>query len=284
MMRTLIFGSKGQLGRDLQQVFSRRGETIGYDLPELDVSNNALVRAVVTDFQPDAIINAAAYTQVDHAEDDREGAFRANEEGARVVAAAAAAQECPVVYYSTDYVFDGTATTPYEPDTPECPLGVYGASKAAGEAATRAETAGKHIILRTAWLYGPGGSNFVEKILSAAHARPELKVVDDEMGSPTHTLDLAWATEAALAEKAYGTHHAVNSGWCTRFAFAKAIIEMAGLDTRVTPCKSTEFETKAERPAYSVLSTRTLEEATGHKMRAWQDALRDYMERRSTHS
>lgn len=283
-MRTLIFGSKGQLGRDLLQVFSRRGETLGFDLPELDIANSTLVRAVASDFRPDAIINAAAYTQVDDAEDDRDGAYRANEEGARAVAQVASERECPLVLISTDYVFDGTASTPYEPDAPESPLGVYGASKAAGEAATRAECPARHIILRTAWLYGPGGNNFVEKILALAADRPELKVVSDETGSPTHTLDLAWAAEAALAAKAYGTHHAVNSGWCTRLDFARAIIELAGLDTRLKPCKSSEFPSKAQRPAYSVLSTRTLEEATGHKMRAWQDALRDYMERRSTQS
>jgi len=281
-MRTLVLGSKGQLGRDLLQVFGRRGETLGYDLPELDVTDSTRVRAAAADFRPDAIINAAAYTNVDQAEDDAESAFKGNEEGARVVAQAAALQGCPVVYISTDYVFDGTGDTPYEPGAPQQPLGVYGASKAAGEVATRAELPAKHIILRTAWLYGPGGNNFVEKILGAAQTRPELKVVDDETGSPTHTLDLAWAVEAALTAKAYGTHHAVNNGWCTRFAFAKAIIELAGLDTRLTPCKGSEFPSKAARPAYSVLSTKSLEAATGHKMRAWHEALRDYMERRST--
>lgn len=283
-MRTLILGCNGQLGRDLMRVFARRGDTAGYDLPAVDVSNHAQVASIADEFRPDAIVNAAAYTQVDHAEDDREGAFRANEEGARVVARVATAHECPVVFISTDYVFDGTGTTPYEPDMPERPIGVYGASKAAGEAATRAEAPSRHIILRTAWLYGPGGNNFVEKILGAATQRPELTVVDDETGSPTHTLDLAWAVEAALASKAYGTHHAVNTGWCTRYAFAKTILEFAGIATPVRPCSSAAFETKAARPAYSVLSTRTLEAATGHKMRAWQEALRDYMERRVTPS
>src|SRR5690606_25667561 len=229
--------------------------------------------------EPELIINAAAYTNVDGAEDDRDGAFRVNEAGARYVAEAAAALNVPVLYYSTDYVFDGGKNAPYEPDDHVAPLGVYGESKAAGEAAVRSANP-RHFIVRTAWLYGPMGNNFVEKILRAADERPKLRVVDDEIGSPTHTQDLAAATLELVRTEQYGTYHAVNSGWCSRYELAKAILEEAGRKTPIEPCSSSEFPMKAPRPKYSVLSNAKLEKATPHKMRAWRQALEAYLERR----
>ena len=275
-MRTLILGAKGQLGRDLVAVFAELGEAAGFDLPELDITEAEAVIRTVRNFHPDCVINAAAYTNVDGAEDDEETAFRINETGAGLVARAAAEHGVPVVYYSTDYVFDGTKTTPYEPDDPPHPLGAYARSKAAGEAATRAATP-CHFVVRTAWLYGLGGNHFVEKILRAAAARATLDVVDDETGSPTHTVDLADATAALCATDAYGVYHAVNAGACTRYEMAQAILRLAKSDVAVTACGSAAFPTKAVRPVYSVLSNRKLEAATGWVMRPWQAALEDYM-------
>lgn len=282
-MRVLILGAKGQLGRELMRVFAADGVVLGVDLPEMDIANPAAVARLFQDAKPDLAINAAAYTNVDAAEDNRQSAFVANETGAHNVAEAAAARRIPVVYYSTDYVFGGTKTTPYEPSDAMAPIGVYAKSKAAGEKVAAAANA-HHFIVRTAWLYGPGGNNFVEKILRAAAAKPELRVVSDEIGSPTHTEDLAEATQALCRTRTYGIYHAVNEGACSRYEFAQAIVKLAGLNTPITPCASSEFPAKAERPLYSVLSNRKLERAAGHRMRPWREALERYMQRRETES
>ncbi|MBX3177286.1 MAG: dTDP-4-dehydrorhamnose reductase [Candidatus Hydrogenedentes bacterium] len=279
-MRTLIFGCRGQLGRDLLRVFERAGEAQGHDLPELDIADEVALQPIVEQFGPDLLINAAAYTNVDGAEDDMAGAFLSNETGARNVAELAAHHNIPVVYFSTDYVFDGTKRTPYTPSDPLAPLGVYGKSKAAGEHATAVANP-RHFILRTAWLYGPGGNNFVEKVLQAAASRPELKVVEDEVGSPTHTLDLAEATLALARTHAYGIYHAVNRGACSRYEFARAFLEMGGVHTPVRPCASAEYPSRAERPLYSVLDPSALEAASGYSMRPWREALAHYLERRN---
>lgn len=279
-MRTLIFGANGQLGRDLTTVFSQIGEVRGYDLPEVDIADEVALQPIVEAFGPDLLINAAAYTNVDAAEDDFAGAFLANETGARNVAELAAYHQIPVIYFSTDYVFDGTKGTPYVPGDPTSPLGVYGKTKAAGEHATIVANP-RYFILRTAWLYGPGGNNFVEKVLRAAASRPELSVVDDEFGSPTHTLDLAEAALALAQTQNYGTYHAVNTGACNRLEFAQAFLEMAGVTIPVRPCKAADYPSKAARPAYSVLDTTELTAASGHVMRPWREALAHYMQRRN---
>ena len=278
-MRTLVFGARGQLGRDLVEVMGRDGPVTGRDLPELDIADETAVERAVADFAPELVINAAAYTDVEGAETRREEAFRVNATGAGVVAAAAARRDLPVVYYSTDFVFSGDKKTPYEPDDPPRPLGAYAESKRAGELATR-DANPRCFILRTAWLYGPGKNNFVEKILRAAETRPELRVVEDEIGSPTYTLDLAEATRALCRRDAFGFYHAVNAGACSRYEFAKTIVQLAGLSVPVYPCKAEEMKSAARRPAYSVLSNDRLETATGHRMRAWRTALEAYMKRR----
>jgi dTDP-4-dehydrorhamnose reductase len=279
-MRTLIFGAKGQLGRDLVALFSLDGEVKGLDLPEIDIADARAVEAVCRDYCPDQVINAAAYTDVEKAEEDEVGAFRVNDIGAACVALGAAVVNAPILYYSTDYVFPGDRETPYDPDESIKPLSVYGRSKAAGEAATRAANP-KHFIARTAWLYGPGGNNFVEKILRLAATRTKLRVVHDEVGSPTHTWDLAEASRALLRTDAYGVYHTVNAGCCARDDFARAIVREAGLDVVIEPCSSDEFPMKARRPAYSTLSTKKLTKETGLAMRSWETALSSYMQRRN---
>jgi len=280
-MRTLIFGAKGQLGRDLLGVFSRVGEVRGFDLPEVDIVDEAQTFRIAEDFGPELIINAAAYTNVEAAEDNLTDAFRVNETGARNIADIASRLNTPIVYYSTDFVFDGKRNTPYEPGDVTAPLSVYGKSKLAGEQATR-HANNRHFILRTAWLYGPGGNNFVEKILSLAAQHPRLRIVTDEVGSPTHTIDLAEATLALARTKAYGLYHAANEGAVSRYDFARRILELAGVNTPVEPCFGAEFPAKARRPNYGALSCATLQAACGHVMRKWDDALVHYMKRRST--
>ncbi len=279
-MRILIFGVKGQLGKDLANCYRHGHDVRGLDLPEIDITDPESVTQAGHDFKPELVINAAAFTDVERAEDQEEQAFLANETGAANVAALAKEWDAPVVYYSTDYVFGGTKTTPYKPEDPINPLGVYARSKAAGETATILANP-HHYIIRTAWLYGPGGNNFVEKIIAAAQARPSLRVVEDEVGSPTHTIDLAEATLALTATPAYGAYHAVNAGQCSRYEFAQAILRFAGLDTPVAPCPSSEFTTKAERPLYSVLSNAKLEEACSYTMPGWEESLSRYFQRRA---
>ncbi len=277
-MRTLIFGARGQLGRDLVEVFAAEGPVAGFDLPELDIADSEQVEASVKAFGPDVLINAAAYTNVEAAEDDAAGAFRANVEGAAVAARAAHSAAIPVVYYSTDYVFGGHKRVPYVEEDAVAPIGVYAQSKADGEVWVR-ELTKKHFILRTAWLYGPTGNCFPKKILELAGKYPELKVVEDEVGSPTHTRDLAEATLAVVQRAAFGTYHAVNGGKCSRYELAKAVLELAGVSTPIVPCASSEFPAKASRPLYSVLATEKLRRESGYLFKNWKDALVEFMAR-----
>lgn len=278
VVRTLVFGCKGQLGRDLMRVFAGAGVVSGLDLPEIDIANRYAVLSAMRQGAPDLVVNAAAYTDVEAAESHAEDAFRVNDTGARVVAEAAAMLGVDVVYFSTDYVFDGAKTTPYAPtDTPH-PLSVYGQSKEAGERATRMASP-RHFIVRTAWLYGPGGNHFVEKIRRAAATKPELKVINDEIGSPTHTGDLAAAVLDLCRTGVYGTYHGVNTGACSRYELACEVVRLAKLPARVTPCSAAEYPMAAARPKYSVLDTQSLEACTGRPMRPWQTALEDYLRR-----
>lgn len=275
----LIFGAGGQLGRDLMAVFSGGLRVTGVDIDVIDIAEAEVVLQAVGKTGAKLVINAAAYTNVEGAEDDREGAYLVNETGARNVARACAAQNVPLVHYSTDFVFGGSSDTPYEPDDPVAPQGVYAESKAAGDAVVVDECE-KYFLIRTAWLYGIGGNNFVEKILAAAATRPELKVVTDESGSPTFTADLAAATAALVKTDAYGIYHCVNAGSCSRFEFATAILSGAGMTTRVDPCLAEAFPSKAPRPKYSVLSNAKLEAACGYRMPSWEDGLDRYLRQR----
>lgn len=278
-MRTVVFGAKGQLGRELCERFRSEGPVVQADLPEVDIADYEAVAGVVQAARPDLVINAAAYTDVEAAEDDAAAAYRVNETGAAIIARAAAESHAPVVYYSTDFVFDGLKGAPYTPEDPTSPLCVYAQSKLAGEVATRAANRA-HWIIRTAWLYGPGGNNFVEKILRAAQTRPSLTVVEDEVGSPTYTYDLAEATAVLAATEVGGTYHVVNSGACSRFELACKTLELSGIRVPVERCSASQFPMKARRPLYSVLANGHYEKQTGKSMRSWQDALARYIERR----
>lgn len=278
-MRTLVLGAKGQLGRDLVLRFAQDGEATGLAHAELDITDPAAVRDAIASTHADCVLNAAAYTDVEGAESNRDMAFRVNETGARTVAQACDEADLPLVHYSTDFVFAGDATAPYEPDSPLDPRGVYAESKAAGELAVR-NACPNHYLIRTAWVYGLGGNNFVEKILAAAAKNPKLRVVTDESGSPTYTADIADATAALCRTGAFGTYHCVNAGSCSRFEYAAAILKLAGVDIPIEPCLAAEYPSKAPRPKYSVLSNAKLEQATGHRMPDWQDALGRYLQRR----
>jgi dTDP-4-dehydrorhamnose reductase len=229
---------------------------------QLDVTDRDAVREAIG--PEDVVINCAAWTDVDGAEEHEEEALRINRDGARNVAEAAGV----VVYVSTDYVFDGTKREPYLPSDPVNPLGAYGRTKLAGERAT-AEANPRHHIVRTSWLFGPGGPNFVETMLRLAGERDALRVVDDQVGRPTYTGHLAGALLELAGREDYGIHHRAGGGQCSWFEFAREIVARAGLDCEVQPCTTEEFPRPAPRPAYSVLA--------GDELPAWQDGLEAYM-------
>lgn len=273
-MRILIIGSNGLLGSDLAESWA--GDTI---IPatsrDADIRDIAQVRKLVMQARPGWIILAAGYTDVDGSERNPELAFAVNRDGARNVSVVAREHDAKLCYLSTDYVFDGVATRPYEPGDPVHPLNVYGASKVAGEEAVK-EHAGHSLIVRTSWLFGPSKSCFPEKILRAADSQPELRVVHDQFGSPTYTIDLAAAIRELARAGARGTLNITNSGSCSWFEFAKETLRAAGRSTPVSAITSGEAGRPARRPAYSVLSPKA-SASYGITMRAWQEALAAYL-------
>ena len=251
------------LGQDI--VRAAGGGAVALTRAELDVTDPAAVREALAGA---TVINCAAYTDVDAAESDSAAAHAVNEEGARNVAAAAGR----VLYVSTDYVFDGSKGEPYvESDTPG-PIQEYGRSKLAGERTT-ADANADHLIVRSSWLFGAGGTNFVEAILGLAAERDELRVVDDQVGCPTFTGHLAEALLTLAAGDERGLRHVTGAGSCSWFEFAREIVERAGVDCQVQPCSSEEFPRPARRPAYSVLGS----ERGGPALPAWQDGLDAYL-------
>ena len=274
MTRYLIAGSAGMLGTDLLDVLDGR-EVTALTRADLDVTDAAAVRAAIPGH--DIVINATGYTAVDAAETDEAAAFAVNAEGAAHLAAAAASAGARFVHVSTDYVFGGTASEPYAEDAPRAPLGVYGRSKAAGEEAVLAHS--DVYLVRTAWLYGRHGASFPKTMLRLAGDRETLSVVDDQIGQPTWSHDLAAAIVQLLdAEAPFGIYHGTNSGQTSWFGFARAVFEEAGLDPeRVTPTGSADFVRPAPRPAYSVLGHDGWGRAGLDEMRPWRDALAEAM-------
>jgi dTDP-4-dehydrorhamnose reductase len=273
-VRVLVMGASGMLGTDLLQEW-QSDQLIPASSSDADIREPAQVRALVDRYRPDWIILAAAYTDVDGSERNRELAFAVNGSGSENVARAAAEFGAKVFYISTDYVFDGKSGRPYKPEHPIGPLNVYGASKAAGEAAVQKFSKG-WCIARTSWLFGASGSSFPEKILQASETRPELKVVADQYGSPTFTRDLAVAIRDLIRANAGNIVNVTNSGSCSWFEFAKEILRQAGRKTPVLPISTAEANRLAIRPAYSVLAPNSLT-VYGVTLRPWQDALSVYL-------
>jgi dTDP-4-dehydrorhamnose reductase len=275
-MRVLIIGASGMLGHDLQKEWSG-DELIPASSRDADIRDRDEVHALVSGARPDAIVLAAAYTDVDGSERHPQLAFAVNGQGAENVARAASEAGAPILYVSTDYLYDGSSTRAYEPADTIAPLNVYGKSKAAGEAAVRAH-ATAWCIVRTSWLFGAGGASFPEKILRAAETRPELTVVADQTGSPTFTRDLAGAIRDLVRKKAEGVLNVTNSGSCTWCEFAAEVLRQAGRgEVRVTPITTEQAARLAKRPRYSVLAPTSLH-AQGIALRSWQDAVTAYLE------
>lgn len=275
-MRVLIFGATGMLGKALLRQWKDKGdEIIGLGSADADLRNPDQVNKVVAEAKPDWIVLAAAYTDVDGCEINPTLATSVNAYGAVNVANAAANNKSQLLFVSTDYIFDGTNNTPYEVTGQRNPINAYGRSKAEAEQKIAAILP-EHCIVRTSWLFGPGGKCFPDTILKLAETRPEIKVVNDQRGSPTYTLDLAAAIVKLVQAGARGIVHCTNQGECTWYEFACEIVRQARQSTRVRPTTSVEFVRPAERPKYSVLSPLSLE-AYGIRMPSWQSALRAYL-------
>jgi len=276
----LVVGAHGMLGRDLMEVLA--GEVRGVDIEEIDITSLESVRRMLLTLRPHIVINAAAYTDVDGCETNRELAMQVNGEGVAHLALTCREIGAKLVQLSTDYVFDGSKNQPWLEDDPPNPLSVYGESKLAGE--LNAAIAADHLIVRTQWLYGLGGKNFVETMLRLAGEKKELAVVDDQIGSPTWTVDLARAIRSLIEKECRGIYHAANSGTCSWNEFARAIFETAGCDVLVKPLTTSELGRPAARPLYSVLNCGKLERDTGFAPQPWRDALSTYLEtRRASH-
>ena len=271
-MNVLILGARGMLGRQLADVFADLGP-ICWDRGELDITNEAMVREKVVAGRPDVIINAAAYTDVDGAEGYRDEAFAVNKRGIGSVASAAKDIGATLVHYSTDYVFPGTREEGYAEDDPPGPaVNTYGESKLAGERVLK-EIAPEFYLLRTAWLYGLGGKNFVDTMLRLGQERRELKIVDDQHGSPTYAKDVARATREILGgDFEPGIYHVVNAGTATWYEFAQEIFRQANVKVAVESTASDEYPLPAKRPEYSVLRL-----TRGPRLRPWQEALGEYL-------
>ncbi len=274
-MRTLLIGAKGMLGTDIVEDWATE-DLIPADAHNADIRNLNLIRELVSSLRPDWILLTAAYTDVDGSEKNSEMAFAVNAKGVENVARAASEFKAKICYISTDYVFDGTSTRPYESNDSLNPLNVYGASKAAGEAAIR-EFAKEWCIARTSWLFGAAGASFPEKILKAAETRPELTVVADQVGSPTFTRDLSAAIRKLLHSDAQGILHITNSGVCSWFEFAQEVLKSTGSPVPVRPITASEIARPAKRPGYSVLSPASLNKY-GIVMRNWKETIPDYLQ------
>lgn len=276
-MKILVTGANGQLGQELvQQLQQTNVELYAFTKKDLDICNLSTVQQVVNEIQPHVIINAAAFTKVDLAETEHDLAFDVNGYGQRNLAVAGEQVGAKICYISTDYVFDGNATEPYEEHALVNPIGVYGKSKYAGEQLTQTLNS-KYFIVRTAWVYGEYGPNFVKTMLRLAKERDELGVVVDQIGSPTYTVDLAeFLIELVQTEK-YGIYHCTNSGSCSWYEFALAIFEESNIDIKVNPLTTDQYPTPAKRPNYSVLSDRTLKLNGFQPIRHWRDGLKAFL-------
>lgn len=284
-MRVLVAGAGGQLGGALTRTRPEGVEIVALPKADLDIGDRDAVLAAVSRARPALVINAAAYTQVDAAEQDAEAAERINATAVAHLAEACARHGARLVQVSTDYVFDGSANLPYDPGAATNPLGVYGATKRRGEQAALAEAGARALVVRTSWLYAHDGRNFVTRMLQLMAQRPELGVVVDQVGAPTAAEDLAAALWRLASREVTGLHHWCNSGVASWYDFAVAIGEEAlalGLLARVPPIRpipTSAYPTPARRPAYSVLDKRATEAAAGCEAAHWRAALRGVLGR-----
>ena len=277
-MKVLVTGVKGQLGYDVVKECEKRGiEVIGVDVEEMDITDAAACEQVITEAKADAVIHCAAYTAVDAAEDNEDLCRKVNAEGTRNIAEVCRKLDIKMMYFSTDYVFNGQGERPWEPDDPREPLNVYGQTKYEGELAVQ-ELLEKYFIVRIAWVFGVNGKNFIKTMLRLGKERGAVSVVDDQIGSPTYTYDLARLVVDMIQTDRYGIYHATNEGLCSWYEFACQIFKAAGMNqVKVTPVDSTAFPAKAKRPHNSRMDKSKLAENGFEPLPSWEDALERYL-------
>ena len=279
-MKVLVTGVGGQLGYDVVRELEARGHmAIGVNHQTMDITDAAVVDRVIRENAPDAVIHCAAYTAVDAAEDDEEQCSRVNVDGTRNIAEVCKSLDIKMIYISTDYVFSGQGERPWEPGDEREPQNVYGRTKCEGEFVVQ-NLLEKYFIVRVTWIYGINGKNFVKTMLKLSETHDTLRVVDDQIGSPTYTLDLAVLLANMVETEKYGIYHATNEGTCSWHEFACAIFEEAGLGEKITvlPVSSKEYGAKAPRPYNSRMSNEKLVKNGFHRLPTWQDALKRYLE------
>lgn len=282
-MKVLVTGSAGQLGQDLVLLLQRQGhEVLGCDRQEMDITNLEQCMEIIGGFGPDAVIHCAAHTAVDAAETDVDAAYLINATGSRNVALAAERAGAKLVYISTDYVFDGMGTKPYHEYDNTDPQSIYGKSKRAGEILVQSLSS-KFFIVRTSWVYGKYGNNFVKTMLKLGQEKPLLQVVNDQKGSPTYTVDLARFLLELIQTEKYGVYHASNSEACTWYEFTQAIFaeaeDILGLKftAKLEPCGTEQFPRPAPRPRYSVMEHLSIRTNGFEDIRSWREGLRDFL-------
>ena len=278
-MRVLVTGVKGQLGHDVMDELAAKGiEGIGVDVEEMDITDAAACEKVITEAKPDAVIHCAAYTAVDAAEDNVELCRKVNAEGTRNIAKVCKSLDIKMMYISTDYVFNGEGLRPWEPDDHREPLNVYGLTKYEGEIAVE-QNLEKFFIVRIAWVFGVNGKNFIKTMLNVGKTHDEVRVVNDQIGTPTYTLDLARLLVDMVETDKYGYYHATNEGgYISWYDFTKEIYAQAGLSTKVTPVTTAEYGiSKAARPFNSRLDKSKLTANGFTPLPTWQDALHRFL-------
>lgn len=275
-MKILVAGAKGQLGIDVVNKLSEKHEVVGFDEKYLDITNLDNVVSNIKSIKPNLIINCAAYTNVDGCEENVDMAYKINTLGARNLAIASLENKSRLLHISTDFVFDGEKKEDYIEFDSTNPISVYGKSKLEGEKFIR-EICPRHYILRTSWLYGKNGNNFVKTMMRLSENNKTLKVVDDQIGSPTYTEDLVEVINMIIQKEAYGTYHVSNAGKCTWNEFAKKIFELAEIkNIKVLPITTEELNRPAKRPKYSVMRNYMLELEFNYYIKHWEIALREY--------
>ncbi|OOM81530.1 dTDP-4-dehydrorhamnose reductase [Clostridium puniceum] len=288
-MKILITGSKGQLGNELQHIIKcgkseiseiseniRNSEVIALDVDVLDITNLNQVKEKLNDWKPDVVINCAAATNVDGCESNEDFAFKVNSIGPRNLAMACEKINAKLVQVSTDYVFSGVGNKPLTEYDLTVPYSLYGKTKLLGEKYVQ-EFCSKSFIVRTAWLYGYVGHNFVYTMMKLGKEKDVIKVVNDQRGNPTHANDLAYHILKIIETEKYGIYHCSGKGECSWYDFAKMIIELSGEKCEVKPCTSEEYKTPAKRPEYSSLDNMMLRCTVGDEMRDWQDAIKSFV-------